>query len=65
MDAATILVLVLSAGVIALLAWFEINSRRNEANSGSKTIPAKLDPDTQKKKSHTEGESDTQNKKAA
>jgi hypothetical protein len=28
---ATILVLVLSAGVLGLLVWFEINSRRNEA----------------------------------
>lgn len=31
MAMATILVLVLSAGVLALLVWFEINSRRNEA----------------------------------
>lgn len=37
MDAATILVLMLSAGVIALLAWFEINSRRNEANMKSRS----------------------------
>ncbi len=32
MDSATILVLVLCAGVVALLMWFEINSRRNEAS---------------------------------
>lgn len=31
MEPATILVLVLCAGVVALLVWFEINSRRNEA----------------------------------
>ena len=31
MAMATIMVLVLSAGVLALLVWFEINSRRNEA----------------------------------
>ena len=31
MDAANILVLVLCAGGVALLVWFEINSRRNEA----------------------------------
>jgi hypothetical protein len=30
-EPATILILVLSAGVLALLVWFEINSRRNEA----------------------------------
>jgi hypothetical protein len=32
MEPATILVLVLSAGGVALLVWFEINSRRNEAS---------------------------------
>jgi hypothetical protein len=31
MEPATILVVVLIAGVIALLVWFELNSRRNEA----------------------------------
>lgn len=31
MDPATTMVLVLSVGVLALLVWFEINSRRNEA----------------------------------
>lgn len=31
MEPATILVLVLCAGVLALLVWFEVNSRRNEA----------------------------------
>ena len=31
MTMATILVVALSAGVLALLVWFEINSRRNEA----------------------------------
>ena len=30
MDPATILVAVLTAGVVALLVWFEVNSRRNE-----------------------------------
>ena len=31
-EPATIVALVLSAGVLALLTWFEINSRRNEAS---------------------------------
>ncbi len=31
MEPAVILVLLLSAGVLALLVWFEVNSRRNEA----------------------------------
>ncbi len=33
MEPATILVLVLCAGVAGLLVWFEINSRRNEATT--------------------------------
>jgi hypothetical protein len=45
MDSATILVLVLCAGVVALLIWFEANSLRNEAgrkakSSGAETLPA-------------------------
>jgi len=37
MDSATILVLVLCAGVAALLVWFEVNSRRNDANKQQKS----------------------------
>jgi hypothetical protein len=37
MDPATILVLLLSAGVVALLVWFEVNSRRNEATTQKKS----------------------------
>lgn len=33
MDAASILVLVLTGGVVALLIWFEVNSRRNDARN--------------------------------
>ncbi len=46
-DPATVLVLVLSAGVLALFAWFEINSRRNEASknqSSSSTQPSLANP---------------------
>jgi Tfp pilus assembly protein PilV len=32
MEPAMIMVLVLCAGVLALLVWFEVNSRRNEAS---------------------------------
>lgn len=60
MDAATIIVLVLSAGVIALLAWFEINSRRNEANMESKSALAQSETVTLKKKSQSAVEPDTQ-----
>ncbi len=42
MDPATVLVLVLCAGVIAMLAWFEINSRRNEASKKQDSSPTQL-----------------------
>jgi hypothetical protein len=65
MDAATILVLVLIAGVVALLAWFEINSRRNEAKMESKSPLALSDPDSLKKNCQAEVESDIHKGKAA
>ena len=45
MDAASILVLILSAGVVALLVWFEVNSRRNDARSRTST-PVEANPGT-------------------
>jgi hypothetical protein len=42
MDSATILVLVLCAGVVALLMWFEINSRRNEASKKAESADAEI-----------------------
>ena len=65
MDAATILVLVLIAGVVALLAWFEINSRRNEAEVESKATLAQSDTDSLKKKGQAELESNIHKGKAA
>lgn len=65
MDSATILVLVLSAGVMALLVWFEINSRRNEAKMESKPTFAQSGLATSQKKSQTQSDTDTQKKKAA
>ncbi len=66
MDAATILVLALGACVIALLASFEINSRRNEANLESKSQSNFVHSDFETmKKSQGEGESRTANRKAA
>ena len=45
MEPETILVLVLSAGVVALLVWFEINSRRNEASKKqTPTLQSALGP---------------------
>lgn len=40
MDSATILVLLLSACVMALLVWFEINSRRNDPKMEAKSTLA-------------------------
>lgn len=59
------MVLVLSAGVIALLAWFEINSRRNEADMQSKSTLAQSGIEGLKKKSQAAVESDTEKKKPA
>jgi len=42
MDWATILVLVLCAGVVALLIWFENNSRRNEASEKEESADAEM-----------------------
>lgn len=50
MDAATILVIVLTAGGVALLVWFEINSRRNEANSKQMSGSGPLESDPSQKK---------------
>ena len=44
MGSAMILVLLLSAGIIALLVWFEINSRRNDARKKAKLVSAEVFP---------------------
>jgi hypothetical protein len=50
MDAATIMVIVLTAGGVALLLWFEINSRRNEAKQRQVSGSARLELDPSRKK---------------
>lgn len=65
MDAAMILVLILSAGVIALLAWFEINSRRNDANERAKSNLAQSSFESVQPKSNTKNASDIHRRKAA
>lgn len=65
MDAAMILVLILIAGVVALLAWFEINSRRNAEKMESESTLAQSGPESVKTKSKSGDGSDTQGKKAA
>ncbi len=53
MEPATIMVLVLTAGVFALLVWFEVNSRRNEArkkpSDTSPEDPSEADPSKNRK----------------
>jgi flagellar biosynthesis/type III secretory pathway M-ring protein FliF/YscJ len=44
MDSVTILVLLLCAGVVALLIWFEINSRRNEARNTARSAGMQTSP---------------------
>lgn len=65
MEPATILVLVLCAGVVALLVWFEINSRRNEASKKLKSTPAQLGLETLPKEGQINAGSDAQKKHAA
>lgn len=65
MDPATIMVLVLSAGVLALLVWFEINSRRNEVR---KKQAGNLDPtalDASPKETESKARLETEKRKAA
>lgn len=65
MDAAMILVMVLTAGVVALLAWFEINSRHNAARKGLSTTLSQSHLETFKTNSQSEVESQSQKRKAA
>jgi hypothetical protein len=58
MEPETILVLVLSAGVVALLVWFEINSRRNEASKKTSTVQSARGPLRKKDQSKVESEID-------
>ena len=48
MEPTTILVLVLIAGVFALLIWFEINSRQNEARMKQKPNLVQSEPGPRK-----------------
>jgi hypothetical protein len=64
MDSATILVLLLCAGVVALLAWFEINSRRNGAGKNQESTLAQSGAAVPKKR-QTSVEPKRENRKAA
>ena len=64
MDSATILVLLLCAGVVALLAWFEINSRRNATTKTPESTLAQSGA-TVPKKGQASAEPTRDNRKAA
>ena len=65
MDPSTILVLVLCAGGVALLIWFEINSRRNQARK--KQMPNLAQPElgSSNKKAQSKVESEIDRTKTA
>jgi hypothetical protein len=65
MDAATIMVLVLCAGVAALLVWFEINSRRNEARKKQTATPSQSTLEPLQKATQTKTESEIEKTNAA
>jgi hypothetical protein len=65
MDAAAIMVLVLCAGVAALLVWFEINSRRNEARKKQTVTPSQSAFEPLQKEAQTKAESKVEKTKAA
>lgn len=65
MEPETILVLVLSAGVVALLVWFEINSRRNEASQKQAAKAAQSASESLQPEDQSKAESKIEKKNAA
>ena len=65
MEPAMIMVLVLCAGVLALLVWFEINSRRNEASKKQTSTLAQSVQGPLQKKAQSRVESEIDKTKAA
>lgn len=65
MEPAMIMVLVLCAGVAALLVWFEINSRRNEASKKQTAKPVPSAPELLQKEFQSKTESEVEKPKAA
>lgn len=65
MDAASILVLVLTAGVAALLVWFEINSRRNCREQELKSRASVSEPENRSPDGERKGPVVAERKKVA
>ncbi len=60
MEPDSILVAILMAGVLAMLVWFEVNSRRNDARKRLNSTTPQSDPHKK-----AEIQSETQGRKAA
>lgn len=65
MEPAMIMVLVLCVGVLALLVWFEVNSRRNEASKKQATTPAQSTFERLQKESQSRADPEVEKPKAA
>jgi Tfp pilus assembly protein PilV len=65
MDPAMIMVLVLCAGVLALLTWFELNSRRNEARNKQARTASQSSFEPLQKESQSRADSNVEKTKAA
>lgn len=52
MDAASILVVVLTAGAVALLIWFEVNSRQNGSRNKT-SVPTQVNSGSLQKEKPT------------
>ena len=60
-----IMVLVLCAGVLALLVWFEVNSRRNEKRKEQATAPAQSTCEPLQKESQSKANPEVEKLRAA
>lgn len=65
MEMETIMVLTLSVGVLALLVWFEVNSRRNERKRQNESSPVLSVQKPLPEETHNRAELETGEKKTA
>ena len=64
MEPAMIMILVLCAGVAALLVWFDINSRRNKASKKRASTVGQSPPNALQKEDQSKAESEIKKKAA-
>jgi hypothetical protein len=65
MDLEMVIVVVLSGGILALLVWFEVNSRRHEAGKEHASSPAHPHSPSGAKAHTNQAESENDKTKAA